>query len=139
MRRATAITICIIFLAFGLIRVGVGSALIGQELGALNIEALSAPIEEVEDFIEKRQDQQIIKLNVLSYLGVIVFMGVSLALGAVGALRRKGWGLALIGVYLLTHAGLFVNFQTVNPKIAYFGIGVLLYAVLILVNRRTDQ
>ena len=139
MRRTTAIIICIIFLAFGLIRIGVGSALIGQELGVLNIEAFSAPVEEVEDFLEKRQDQQIIKLNALSYLGVIVFMGVSLALGAVGVLRHKGWGLALIGVYLLTHAGLFVNFQTINPKIAYLGIGVLLYAVLIVVNRRTDQ
>jgi hypothetical protein len=139
MRRTTAILICIIFLAFGLIRIGVGSALIGQELGVLNIEALSAPIEEVKDFLEKRQDQQIIKLNALSYLGVIVFMGVSLALGAVGAIRHKGWGLALIGVYLLTHAGLFVNLQTINPKIAYLGIGVLLYAVLILVNRQTDQ
>lgn len=139
MRRATAIIICIIFLAFGLIRIGVGSALIGQELGALHIAALSAPVEEVGDFIEKRQDQQIIKLNVLSYLGVIVFMGVCLSLGAIGAFRRTRWGLVLIGVYLLTHAGLFVNFQTVNPKIAYFGIGVLLYIVLILVNRRTDQ
>ena len=139
MRRTTAIIICIIFLAFGLIRIGVGSALIGQEIGVLNIEDLSAPVEEVKDFLEKRQDQQIIKLSALSYLGVIIFMGVSLALGAVGAIRHKGWGLALIGVYLLTHAGLFVNFQTINPKIAYLGIGVLLYAVLILVNRRTDQ
>jgi hypothetical protein len=138
MRRATAIIICIVFLAFGLIRIGVGSALIGQNLGILNIDALSAPVEEVAEFIEKRQDQQIIKLNTLSYLCIIVFMGVSLALGAAGAFFRKRWGSVLIGVYLLTHAGLFVNFQTVNPKIAYFGIGVLLFAVLILVNRRTD-
>ena len=65
-------------------------------------------------------------------------MGLTISLGAIGQLWRKQWGLVLIGVYLLSHAALFVNFQTVNPKVALLGLAVALTLVLAWANREPE-
>jgi hypothetical protein len=54
-------------------------------------------------------------------------MGVLLSAGAAGALARNQWGYNTLGVYLLMHAALFVNFQEINPKL----IGLLLQIVML--------
>lgn len=136
MHRIVAAIICLIFFLFGLIRIGVSAALMAQIVDLINVEAFAEPIADTNRFLSEKNDQALIPLTPLSYLGVIVFMGLCLAGGAVGAWRRRDWGYGLIGLYLATHAGLFVNFQTINPKIAVLGIGIFLFLLLLWANGR---
>jgi len=46
--------------------------------------------------------------------------------------------MTLIGVYLLSHGFLFLNFMTVNPKALLLVATALLAAALWWVNRRED-
>jgi len=65
-------------------------------------------------------------------------MGVTVSLGAIGQLWRRRWGLGLITVYLLSHAALFVNFMTVNPKIFLWALTVAMAGVLVWANREAN-
>jgi hypothetical protein len=135
MKRKLAILICMGFLVSGLIRIGVGAIMIGQAAGwwALDGEAAAA-VAETQVFIAER-GTNLVGLTPLSYFAFILFMGVTISLGALGQLWRKQWGLVLIGVYLISHAGLFVNFATVNPKVALAGLALALTGVLVWANR----
>ena len=66
-------------------------------------------------------------------------MGVTISLGALGQLWRRPWGLALIGLYLLSHAALFVNFWTVNPKIGLWALTVAMAGLLAWANGPEDE
>ena len=66
MYRIIAIVIGVVFLAYGLLRIGVGSAMLGHELGIFEIDALQEPIEEVGQFLEQET------LNPLELTGRIV-------------------------------------------------------------------
>lgn len=138
MKRKLAILICMGFLVSGLIRIGVGAMLIGQAAGwwALDGEAAAA-VAETQTFIADR-DTNLAGFTPLSYFAFILFMGVTISLGAIGQLWRKPWGLVLIGVYLISHAGLFVNFMTVNPKVALVGLALALAGVLGWANREEE-
>jgi hypothetical protein len=135
MRRKLAIAICLVFLASGLIRIGVSSLLIGQVSGWWTVdgEAVLA-LADTQRFMAER-DANIVGFTPLSYFVFLLFMGVTISLGAVAQLRRKRWGLALIGMYLLSHAALFVNFMTVNPKIWLLGLAAGMTVVLAWANR----
>ena len=134
--RFLAIGICLVLFLFGLARIGVGGALIAQQAGMIQIEELTSALNDTRDFLDTRHDQQLISLTPTSYLAVIVFMGICLSLGALGTWRHKNWGLALIAVYLLTHAGLFLNFQTINRKVVYLIVGVILFLFLLWHSRQ---
>jgi hypothetical protein len=135
MRRKLAIAICLVFLASGLIRIGVSSLLIGQVSGWWTVdgEAVLA-LADTQRFMAER-DANIVGFTPLSYFVFLLFMGVTISLGAVAQLRRKRWGLALIGMYLLSHAALFVNFMTVNPKVWLLGSAAGMAVVLAWANR----
>ena len=135
MKRKLAIAICLLFLASGLIRIGVGCLMIGQAAGwwALDGEAAEA-LADTQRFISE-QKSNIIGLAPISYFAFILLMGLTISLGAVGQIWRKQWGLVLIGIYLLSHAWLFVNFMTVNPKIALLVLASLLTLILFWANR----
>ena len=62
-------------------------------------------------------------------------MGFVISLGAIGQIWRKKWGLVLIVVYLFSHGALFVNFMTINPKIAYLVLATVLTVTLVWANR----
>jgi hypothetical protein len=134
MRRKFAIVICLLFFASGLIRAGVSALMIGQASGWWVVEGEAAlALAETQRFIAER-DANIVGFTPLSYFVFLLFMGVTISLGAVGQLRRRRWGLALIGVYLLSHAGLFLNFMTVNPKIWLLVLAAGMAAVLAWAN-----
>lgn len=135
MKRKIAIGICLLFLASGLIRIGVGGLMMGQAAGwwALEGEAAEALVD-TQRFISEKQSN-IVGFTPISYFAFILFMGVTISFGAMGQIWRKQWGLILIGIYLLSHALLFVNFMTINPKLAFLGLAVLLTLVLVWANR----
>ena len=136
MYRIIAIVIGIVFLAYGLLRIGVGSAMLGHEVGIFDIAALQEPIKEVGEFLEKKADQQIIPVTVLGYVGYIAFMGLTLSIGAIGSLTNKRFGLPFIATFLLLYAALFINFQTINPKIFHLAVAAVLFLLLFWIKKR---
>lgn len=135
MARIVAGIICLLAFSFGLVRLGVGLLLTAQVAGLIDFAAFSEPVADIQRFMAEKNVQAIIPLSPISYLAIIVFMGVSLTLGSVGAWRKQSWGYGLLALYLLTHSGLFVNFQTINYKIYILLAGIVLFVVLLIANR----
>lgn len=133
--RIIAIIISISFLAYGLLRIGVGSAMLGQALGIFNINALQEPIKEVGEFLQKKADKQLILTTVSGYVGYIALMGLTLTVGAIGSLTNQWFGLPLIATFLLMYAALFLNFQTVNPKIIHLVVATGLFLLLLWLKK----
>ena len=138
MFRIIAIVIGVVFLAYGLLRIGVGSAMLGHELGIFHIDALQEPIKEVGEFLQEKadKDKQLIPFTVAGYVGYIALMGLTLSIGAIGSLINKRFGLPLIATFLLLYAALFVNFQTINPKIVHLAVALVLFLLLLWIKRR---
>nr|WP_137677726.1 hypothetical protein [Parerythrobacter lutipelagi] len=136
--RSLAIIICLLFLASGLVRIGVSILMIGQASGwwMFTGEAVEA-LADTQRFIAEAP-LNLVGFTPLTYFGFIAFMGVTICLGALGQIWRKRWGLALIGIYLLSHGFLFVNFATVNPKLGLWGLAVALTAILVWANRAPE-
>lgn len=135
MKRKLAIVLCCVFLASGLIRIGVGGMMIGQAAGWWVMEGEAAEsLAATQRFIGE-QKSNIVGFTPISYFAFILFMGFTISLGAIGQIWRRKWGLILIGIYLLSHGALFVNFMTVNPKIALLGLAILLTVILVWANR----
>ncbi len=128
MRRIVGLSIAILFLGYGLVRIGVGGALMAQSLGMIDFTELADAISEVRLFIDARADEQIFPFSVLAYFAYIMTMGTVLATGAIGAIALRRWGHALLGIYLAMHAALFINFQEINPKL----IGLVVTAVMLI-------
>lgn len=139
MKRTLAITICLVFLISGLIRLGVGGMMIGQAMDwwAFDGEASEA-LADTQRFISE-QTTNIVGFTPVSYFAYISFMGLVISLGAIGQIWRKTWGLGLIGVYLLSHGWLFVNFWTINPKIYLLTLAALLAMALFWLNRSPSK
>lgn len=139
MKRKLAIVICLLFLASGLIRIGVSGLMIGEASGwwAFGGEAASS-LADTQRFIAERE-ANLVGFTPLYYFAFILFMGLTISLGAIGQMWRKIWGLVLIGIYLLSHAVLFVNFMTINPKIALLGLAILLTLILVWANRPPES
>ena len=128
--------ICALALAFGLVRIGVSLLLTLQSIGAFDLPTFAEPVAEVEQFLAIQNNHALIPLNPLSYFSVIAMMGFCLVFGAVLSWRQSRLGYGVLSVYLLAHAGLFVNFQTINPKINFLIAGVILLIILVLSNQR---
>ena len=135
MKRALAVVICLIFLTSGLIRIFAGGGMFGMEAGwwSPGGEFAEAMTDTHRFFGE--QATNLIGFTPLTYFGYIVFMGLTISLGAIGQFWRKQWGLVLIGIYLLSHGALFVNFMEINPKILLWGLSVVATAILAWANR----
>jgi hypothetical protein len=128
MKSKIGLLIAILLLGYGIIRIGVGSALLAQTLQIVNISDLNEASLEVKQFIDIRADKQIITFTLTGYFAYILAMGLFLSLGAAGTILRKIWGLVLLWIYIAGHAALFINFQEINPKL----IGLALQVFLVL-------
>ena len=128
--------ICAIALVFGLIRIGVSLVLTLQAIGAFDLDAFREPVMEVQEFLSVQNGHAFIPLSPLSYFAVIAFMGGCLVFGAIFSWLRKPWGYRLLVIYLSAHAGLFMNFQTINPKINILIGGIMLLIILVFSNQR---
>ena len=139
MKRKLAVALCLIFLVSGLVRIGVSILMIGQAQGwwLFDGEAVVALVD-TQRFIAER-GTNLAGFTPLSYFAFIAFMGVTISLGAIGQLWRKRWGMALIILYLASHAALFVNFWTVNPKIGLWALTVAMAGLLAWANGPEDE
>jgi len=123
--------ITVALLGYGLIRIGVGSLLLGQEIGVLDFEAFRQPIKDIGDFLARSADKQLLPVTVASYVSYIAIMGVVLSVGAFRSLKNQSFGLSFIGAFLAMYAFLFVNFQTINPKVIHLAVCTVLFGVLL--------
>lgn len=135
MRRYVRIFVSLALLLYGLIRIGVGSLLFGQEVGWLDLAAFQGPVADIGGFLDRSADKQIVPVSVAGYLGYIALMGLVLTVGAVGSLRNRSFGLILIALFLVLYAALFVNFQTINPKILHLAVCAILFGLLLWLSR----
>jgi len=123
--------ISLALLIYGLIRVGGGSVLLGQEIGLLNFETFHKPIKDIGIFIAKSTDKQIIPVSVVGYVSYSTLMGLVLSIGATGALKNQSFGLPFIGTFLAMYALMFVNFQIINRKAIDLAICTILFGILL--------
>ena len=80
--------------------------------------------------------QAVVPLPLEGYLGWSLAMGVALTLGGVLALFRARGGFTLIALYHALFALLFVNYQTLNEKLAHLGVSLAAFLVMVLIARR---
>ncbi len=130
-RKHIKIFVALAFLGYGLIRLGVGSVLLGQEMGIFSFQPLHEALTDIGNFIEKASDRQIFPVSVRGYVGYIALMGLVLSAGALGTLKDRTIGPLLIAAFIAMYTLLFVNFQTVNPKVVHLAVCVLLFGVLL--------
>ena len=131
MKNKIGLLIAILLLGYGLIRIGVGGALLAQTLELINFSDLSEGALEVKQFINARASEQLIPFNQTGYFTYILVMGILLATGAAGTIALRRWGFFLLWIYIAMHAALFINFQEINPKIIVLALQVILLFVLI--------
>ena len=135
MYRIIAIVIGIAFLGNGLLLLAVGSAMFGQAIGILEIEALNEALHIVGEWDKNKADKQLIPMTLVGYFGYLALAGLTLSLGAIGSLTNRRIGLPTIGVFLLMYATLFINSQTINPGIVLLAVFSVLFLFLLWIKR----
>lgn len=131
MWRIVALMILALLFGYGLIRIGVGYLLLAQALELIQVTDFADALAEVKRFTAARADKELVAFSVSGYCVYIMLMGLLLASGAVGVFRYKLWGFMLLGLYLLMHAALFVNYQEINPKLFVLALQALMLVVLL--------
>ena len=131
MKNKIGLLISILLLGYGLVRIGVGGALLAQIFEIINFSELTEATLEVKQFINIRASEQIIPFTLTGYFTYILVMGILLTIGAVGIIARRRWGFILLWIYLAMHSALFINYQEINPKIIVLALQVILLFVLI--------
>ena len=130
MKNKIGLFITLLLLSYGLIRMGVGGALLAQTLEFINFPELAVATLEVKEFINIRASEQIIPFSLKGYFTYIILMGLLLSFGAFCTIVRWRWGFILLWIYIGMHAALFVNFLEINPKIIVLVLQVILLCVL---------
>ncbi|NQV52852.1 MAG: hypothetical protein HQ500_06695 [Flavobacteriales bacterium] len=120
----------LLLLGYGLIRIGVGGALLAQTLQIIDFPDLAQANLEVEQFIDARVGQQLIPFSLPGYSTYILVMGTLLSIGAMGTIVRRNWGFTVLWIYIAMHAALFVNYQEINPKLMVLALQVILLFVM---------
>lgn len=143
MKKITGMLLCLILLGYGLVRIGVGGSLLAQELAWIHFPDLADALAEMKVFFEARVGQQLLPFHMAVYNSYILGMGLVLTAGAIGVLYYRRWGFLLLGVYLMMHAALFVNFQefSLNKKLLGLVLQCLILVALVYLRapRKTQQ
>lgn len=134
-KHVVGIGIAILLLVYGIVRFGVGALLLAQTLDIVNFPDLAEGVAEVKLFIDARASHQILPFSLKGYFGYILAMGVLLSAGATGVIARAQWAFKTLGVYMVMHAALFVNFQEINPKLIILVLqAIMLFALYYLMH-----
>lgn len=129
MKNRLAVVIGLLFLIYGAVRLGVSSLLLLQLNGVLEFAELQAGLDEVRNFMELAQDKALIPATTFGYLSYLWLMGALLVTGAIGCLTRTNIGKINLYAFLSLYVLLFINFQTINPKVIHLVICALLLAL----------
>lgn len=143
MERVTGLVLTLLLLGYGLVRIGVGGSLLAQELAWINFPELADALADMKVFFDARADRQLLPFRMMAYNGYILGMGLVLTAGAVGVMYYRRWGFIVLGVYLMMHAALFVNYQefSLNKKVLGLALQCLILIVLCYLRppRKTQQ
>ena len=130
MKNLIGIIITLLFLGYGIIRIGVGGALMAQASHLIDIPDLSEAVMEVQEFLESRSEKGLVPLAVMSYVTYILVMGILLSAGAIATLFHKRLGFKLLWTYILSHSALFINYAEINPKLFVLAAQIVLVGAL---------
>ncbi|MCL1035883.1 hypothetical protein L2750_01750 [Shewanella submarina] len=119
----------ILFFVYGLFRLGISSLLLLQAFELINYTGLEAALSDVHRFLTAEQDKALFPLTSNQYLFYLWLMGALLITGGIGCLLRKHVGVYSLYTFLGLYVALFVNFQTINPKIMHLIVCALLLAI----------
>lgn len=122
-------TIGLVLFFYGCIRLGVSSLLMLQLHGVLQISALQEGLGEVANFMSAAEGKALMPISTFGYLSYLWVMAVLLVSGALATLTRKRVSRYLIGAFLLLYIVLFINFQTINPKVIHLLVCALLFGL----------
>ncbi|WP_100643634.1 hypothetical protein [Alteromonas facilis] len=124
------------FLVYGAVRIGVSGLLLMQSFSIVNFADLQEGLGEVANFMSKTESRAIFALSTNMYLSYLGTMGILLVIGAIGCFRRRAFGPKALYVFLFLYALLFVNFQTINPKVAYLLLCAILTGLYVWLQRK---
>ncbi|MCW8108086.1 hypothetical protein OPS25_06225 [Alteromonas ponticola] len=127
--------IILYFVLFGIVRVGVGAALFLQSQTLIDLVPLQDALLETQSFINARLNEQLVVFTLPIYFLYIFLMGGILLTGAYGVIKRKPFGFYCLFLYLTMHAGLFLNFQEINPKLTGLAVAAAAWVVLYVVRK----
>ena len=132
MKRVTGLVLTLMLLGYGLVRIGVGGSLLAQELAWINLPELADALADMKVFFDARADRQLLPFSMTAYNGYILGMGLVLTAGSLGVIYYQRWGFIVLGVYLVMHAALFVNYQefSLNKKLLGLALQCLILIVL---------
>jgi hypothetical protein len=139
MKKITGMLLCLMLLGYGLVRIGVGGALLAQELAWIHFPELADALAEMKVFFDARVGQQLLPFNMAVYNGYILAMGLVLTAGAVGVMYYQRWGFLVLGVYLMMHAALFINFQEFSLNKKLLGLALQCLILMVLVHLRAPR
>lgn len=130
MKTKIGVLIAILLLGYGLVRIGVGGALLAQTSEVINFSDLAEAALEVKEFIDIRASKQFIPFTLKGYFTYILIMGILLSTGAIHTIIRRRQGFILLWLYIGMHAALFINFLEINPKILVLALQIALLFLL---------
>ena len=139
MKKIIGMLLCLMLLGYGVIRIGVGGALLAQELAWIHFPELADALAEMKVFFDARIGQQLLPFNLAVYNGYILAMGLVLTAGAVGVMYFQRWGFMVLGVYLMMHAALFINFQEFSLNKKLLGLAFQCFMLIVLVYLRPPR
>lgn len=134
--RIPSLVITLLFLAYGLLRLFGGMAIVAQATGLIDVPDLREALSDVDSFMEDKRDQALIPFSSIGYLAYLIVMAFALTSGTIATLWRKAFGPPLIGTFVALWAMLFVNFQTINPKVYHLAVFTILFGILWWLERR---
>ena len=135
MSKKIVIGISILFLVYGGVRFGVSSALLMQSFGWVNFPDLQDGINEIGTFLVEKNPSSLFSFSSVGYLSYLWVMGALLIIGAIGFLKNKSFGPQSMSSFLVLYVMLFINFQTINPKIFHLIVCALLFGIVMKSKR----
>lgn len=78
----------------------------------------------------QKATQKAMQKNIGIVIGVTLLLYGLLRIGVGSLLLSQYLGLRFIAIFLLMYTMLFINFQTVNPKVIHLAVCTVLFAVL---------
>lgn len=138
MGKKVIIGISILFLIYGGVRFGVSSALLLQSFGLINFPDFQDGINKIAKFLIEKNPSSLLALSAVGYLSYLWLMGSLLISGAIGFIKNKSFGPQSMAAFLILYVMLFINFQTINPKIIHLIVCAVLFGIVMKAKKNLE-